>query len=72
LLAQQLFAERALEGVDLAADGLVGESQFSRGSSQAALAYDRPEVQQVMVVQPFHGSDLYMSVKPTYTPRTSC
>jgi hypothetical protein len=47
-----------LERVDLRGDRLVREPQPGRGRVQAALARDQPEVQQVVVVEPFRARTL--------------
>ena len=56
LAAEELLAEHVLERADLRADGRLREPQLIRGAAHAALANGEPEVEQVMIVQPFHGS----------------
>ena len=52
---EQLLAEPRLERLDLRAHRRLRQPQLLRGPHHAAFAHDRPEVEQVMVVEPFHG-----------------
>ena len=52
----QRLAERFLEVPDLHAHGRRRQVQLGGGGGQGALADERPEVQEVVVVQPLHGA----------------
>ena len=61
---EQLLAERVLEAAHLAAHGRLRESQLRARGAQRALARDEPEVEQVVVVEPFHRVFHHTSKKP--------
>src|SRR5690606_22285282 len=54
-LREQLLAELVLERVNLRAQGRMGEAEHLAGLGEPSLASDDPEVEQVVVVHPFHG-----------------
>ncbi len=58
LLAQELRADRILENGKLAADRRLGEPQFLAGARHAAFAHNVPEVEKMLIVQPFHGKSI--------------
>src|SRR5262249_35762404 len=53
---EEPFAENILEPVDLSADSLRGQPELGARASDRAFPRDRPEVKEVVVVQPFHGA----------------
>ena len=56
LALKQTFSERLFQDLDLGADGRLRQPQLLGRLRDAALAHDGPEVQQVVVVEPVHGS----------------
>src|SRR5262252_1364784 len=59
---EQLLTERVLERVDLLADGRLGQPQLLRSARHAAFARDRPEVAEVMEVEPIHTLAGYIGI----------
>jgi len=57
---EQPLAERALEHLELPADRRLREVELARRRGDAPLARDDPEVEQVVVVDPFHGPGRYV------------
>jgi hypothetical protein len=57
LSVEQLLAEDVLQAMDLAADGGMSETQLLAGPDDAPLLGDGPEVEKVMIVEPFHLQD---------------
>jgi hypothetical protein len=55
-LLEQLLAQRLLERAELQADRGRRQAQLLRRLGHAALAEDRPEVEQVVVVEPLHAA----------------
>src|SRR4029077_9684591 len=53
---EQLLADHVLEPADLSADGGLGQTELGAGADDAAIPGDGPEVEQVMVVEPLHGT----------------
>ena len=53
---EQLLAELILEGMDLPAESRVRQAQHPAGARETAFPRDGEEVEQVMVVEPFHRS----------------
>ena len=51
---EELLAELLLEGADLSAQGGVGQAQPLAGGHQPPLPRHGPEVEEVVVVEPFH------------------
>ncbi len=60
---EQLAPEELLEEAELRAERGVAQAELSGGARHASLARDNPEVEQVLVVQGFHGP-----VAPTDIP----
>ena len=58
-LGKQLLAQIFLERTNLAADRGLREAQLLAGPGDAALLGHRPEVKQVVVIQPIHGSTIH-------------
>ncbi len=54
---EQLVTERFLEHPDLASDRGLGQAQLVGSRCHAAGSRDRPKVQQMVIVQPFHESE---------------
>ena len=55
-LAEELLAELVLERMDLRAQRRVGEPQDLARTDEPSFASDHPEIEQMVVVDPFHGS----------------
>ena len=53
---EQLLAELILEGMDLPAESRVRQAQHPAGARETAFPRDGEEVEQMMVVEPFHRS----------------
>ena len=53
-LAEKLLAERFLERFELCAHRRLGQVQFLAGPRHATRPGHRPEIEQMMIVQPFH------------------
>src|SRR5207237_3861699 len=58
---EQLLPEDFLEAMNLSADGRVGQAELLTRANDAPLLRDRPEVEEVVVVELFHNAE-YMSV----------
>jgi hypothetical protein len=56
LTPEEMLPEHVLQRADLRADGRLREPQLIGGAAHAALAGGEPEVEEVVIVQPFHGS----------------
>jgi hypothetical protein len=52
---KQFFAKRLFQGFKLGAHGRLGEPELSAGSRHATDSPNRPEIKQVMVIEPFHA-----------------
>src|SRR5205085_1715746 len=52
--SEQLLAQDLLEPMDLPADRRVCQAELGAGSRDASMLRDHPEVEQVMVIEPFH------------------
>ena len=57
---EQFLAHLLLQAAELRADGGRRQAQLLAGLRDAARAHDFPEVEQMMVVEPFHGCHLYI------------
>lgn len=55
---EEAVAEGGFQSPELGADGGLGDHQFPGGADDRALPRDRPEVVEVVVIQPFHGVNL--------------
>lgn len=69
--AKQLFAQAVLQLADLVADSGSGQAKLFAGGSHAAGARHRPEIQQVMIVQPFHSNCILPSKNLRMRPKLS-
>ena len=58
LAREQLRPQDCLQSMDLAADRRVGQAEHSAGPSDAALLRNHPEVEQMVVVEPFHAGSI--------------
>src|SRR3954469_3749522 len=59
LALEELFAQRLFESADLRAQRRVREPKLFRGPGDSAFANGCPEVQEVVVVEPFHLRQIY-------------
>jgi hypothetical protein len=55
-LREELLAQAVLERMDLRAQGRVREPQHLPRGDEAPFTSDDPEIEEVVVVEPFHGS----------------
>ena len=51
-------AEDGFEGLDLSADGGLGDVELGGGLGEATFLGDGPEIEQVVVVDPFHATNI--------------
>ena len=61
---EQLLAQDLLQPPDLSADGRLRQPKLGAGPHDAAIAGHRPEVQEVMIVQPLHAGTIPRVLKP--------
>src|SRR5262249_25001062 len=55
LAREQLLAQDLLEAMNLAADGRMRQAELLASAGQTPLLRNDPEIEQVMIVQPFHA-----------------
>ena len=65
-LAEELRADRRLQNRDLAADRRLRQSELFARAGDAALPGDVPEVEQMLIVETFHGSIAFIDVTNLY------
>src|SRR5437870_1036442 len=53
-MGEKPLAESVFQGSDLAADGGLGQAELRAGTGNTALTRRRPEIEQVVVVQPLY------------------
>lgn len=61
---EQLLADDVLQPAKLSADGRLRKPQLAAGANDAAISRDLPEIEEVLVIENFHGTILrYIGTK---------
>ena len=64
---EERLPHRRLQLPDLPGNGGLRDIQHGRGTRQTALAGHRPEVSQMMIIEPFHGQNLVREIRSVHS-----